>query len=83
MRLIRVTFKGDETEVLATSLHDEEAFPAHVFKHLYHLMWGIKEQYKRAKCRVEIENFFRRSAQCVRQDFYAKIFAINLTTILV
>ncbi len=83
MRLVRVTLKGGETEVLATSLHDEEAFPAHVFKHLYHLRWGIEEQYKRAKCLVEIENFSGRSAQYVRQDFYAKIFAMNLTTILV
>ncbi len=73
--------------MLATSLHDEEAFLAHFFKYLYHLRWGIEEQYKRAKCRVEIENFSWRSAQCVRQDFYAKIFAMifamNLTTILV
>ncbi len=35
MRLVRVTFKGGETEVLATLLHDEEAFPAHFFKQLY------------------------------------------------
>ncbi len=83
MRLVWVTLKGDETEVLATSLHDEEAFPAHVFKRLYHLMWGIEEQYKRVKCLLEIENFSWRSAQCVRQDFYAKTFAMNLTTILV
>ncbi len=42
-----------------------------------------QEQYKRAKCRVEIENFSGRSALSVRQDFYAKIFAMNLTAILV
>ncbi len=83
MRLVRVTLKSGETEVLTTLLHDEEAFPAHVFKHLYNLRWGIEEQYKRAKCLVEIANFSWRSAQCVRQDFYAKIFAMNLTTILV
>jgi hypothetical protein len=69
--------------VLATSLLDETAFPTHLFKDLYHLRWGIEEQYKRAKCRVEIENFSGRTAQSVRQDFYAKIFAMNLTAILV
>ncbi len=83
VRLVRVTLKTGETEVLATSLQDETAFPTHIFKHLYHLRWGIEEQYKRAKCRVEIENFSGRSAQSVRQDFYAKIFAMNLTAILV
>jgi hypothetical protein len=43
---------------------------------------GIEEPYKRAKCRVEIENFSGRSALTVRQDFYAKIFAMNLTAML-
>jgi hypothetical protein len=83
VRLVRVTLKSGETEVLATSLLDEAAFPTQVFKDLYHLRWGIEEQYKRAKCRVEIENFSGRSALSVRQDFYAKIFAMNLTAILV
>ena len=83
VRLVRVTLKGGETEVLATSLLDEAAFPTRVFKDLYHLRWGIEEQYKRAKCRVEIENFSGRSALSVRQDFYAKIFAMNLAAILV
>ena len=54
VRLVRVTLKSGEIEVLATSLLDEAAFPTHVFKQLYHLRWGIEEQYKRAKCRVEI-----------------------------
>ena len=82
LRLVRVTLKGGDTEVLATSLLDEAAFPTHVFKHLYHLRWGIEEQYKRAKCRLEIENFSGRSAQSVHQDFYAKLFALNLAAIL-
>jgi hypothetical protein len=48
-----------------------------------HHGWQIEEQYKRAKCRVEIENFSGRSALSVLQDFYAKIFTMNLTAILV
>jgi hypothetical protein len=82
VRLVRVTLKGGDTEVLATSLLDEEAFPTHLFKHLYHLRWGIEENYKRAKCRLEIENFSGRSALTVKQDFYAKLFTLNLTAIL-
>lgn len=82
LRLIRVTLKGGGIEVLATSLHDEEAYPTAWFKKLYHLRWGVEEQYKREKCRAEIENFSGLSAQVVKQDFYAKIFVLNLTAIL-
>jgi hypothetical protein len=82
LRLIRVKLKGGEIEVLATSLLDEDAYPHAWLKHLYHLRWGVEEGYKREKCRVEIENFSGRSAQVIKQDFYAEIFALNLTAIL-
>lgn len=77
-----MTLKGGESEVLATSLLDEATFPRHVFKDLYRLRWGIEEQYKRSKCRIEIENFSGRSALSVPQDFYSKIFAMSLAPIL-
>jgi len=82
LRLIRVKLKGGETEVLATSLLDEEAYPMGWFKRLYHLRWGVEEGYKREKCRIEIENFSGLSAQVVKQDFYAKVFVLNLAAIL-
>jgi len=82
LRLIRVPLKGGQTEVLATSLLDEQAYPTPWFKHLYHLRWGVEEGYKQEKCRLEIENFSGLSAQFVQQDFYAKIFALNLTAFL-
>ncbi|MEJ2388331.1 MAG: IS4 family transposase [Chromatiaceae bacterium] len=82
LRLIRVPLKGGEIEVLATSLLDEAAYPRAWFKPLYHLRWGVEEGYKREKCRLEIENFSGLSAQVVRQDFYAKIFVLNLASIL-
>jgi len=82
LRLIRVQLKGGETEVLATSLLDEDAYPRAWFKRLYHLRWGVEEGYKREKCRIEIENFSGLSARVVQQDFYAKIFVMNLAAIL-
>ena len=42
LRLIRVRLKGGEEEFLITSLLDEQAFPTPLFKHLYHLRWGIE-----------------------------------------
>ena len=82
LRLIRVQLKGGESEVLATSLLDENEHPYGWFKRLYHLRWGVEEGYKREKCRIEIENFSGLSAQVVKQDFYAKIFVMNLAAIL-
>jgi len=34
------------------------------------------------KCRLEIENFSGLSAHAVKQDFYAKLFVLNLTAVL-
>jgi hypothetical protein len=81
VRLIRVTLANGQTEVLATSLLDEDAWPSAWFKHLYHLRWGVEEDYKREKCRLEIENFSGLSTRVVEQDVYAKLFTLNLTAI--
>ena len=81
LRLVRVDLPN-EVEVLVTNLMDEEAYDSSVFKSLYHLRWGIEENYKRLKQWVEIENFSGKSALSVKQDFYAKIVASNLTTFM-
>ncbi len=49
LRLVRVQLKNGETEVLITNLIDEQIFPAKEFKALYHLRWGIEENYKRSR----------------------------------
>lgn len=81
LRLIRVELDG-EVEVLITNLMDEQAMPAGEFKELYHLRWGAEENYKRLKQWVEIENFSGKSVLSVKQDFYAKVFATNLTSMV-
>lgn len=82
VRLVKVKLPSGETEILATSLLDDTAYPTHGFKHLYHLRWGVEEEYKTEKCRIEIENFSGLTSQAVLQDIYAKIFMVNLTAIL-
>lgn len=81
LRLVRVDLPN-EVEVLVTNLMDEETYDSSIFKSLYHLRWGIEENYKRLKQWVEIENFSGKSALSVKQDFYAKILASNLTTLM-
>lgn len=82
LRLIRVNLKK-ETEILVTNLLDEECYPGKIFKDLYHLRWGVEENYKRQKQWAEIENFSGKSTLSVKQDFYAKIVALNITAIMV
>ena len=81
LRLIRVELDG-EIEVLITNLMDEEALPTGEFKELYHLRWGVEENYKRLKQWVEIENFSGKSVLSVYQDFYAKVLTTNLTAMV-
>lgn len=81
LRLVRVDLPGG-VEVLITNLMDSDKYNAGLFKSLYHLRWGIEENYKRLKQWVEIENFSGKSALSVQQDFYAKIVASNLTALM-
>ena len=81
LRLVRVELKS-EVEVLITNLVDSDKFDVSIFKPLYHMRWGIEENYKRLKQWVEIENFSGKSALSVQQDFYAKIVASNLTSLM-
>ena len=57
VRLIRVELNSGEVEVLATSLLDQKVYPRRQFAKLYALRWGIEENYKREKQRLEIETF--------------------------
>jgi hypothetical protein len=82
LRLVRVDLPN-EIEVLITNLMDTELYEASLFKSLYHLRWGVEENYKRLKQWLEIENFSGKSALSVQQDFYAKIIAANLTALMV
>jgi len=81
LRFIRVDL-DNEVEVLVTNLMDTEVYDVDQFKSLYHLRWGIEENYKRLKQWVEIENISGKSVLSVKQDFYAKIVASNLTMLM-
>lgn len=82
VRLVRVRLKGGETEVLATSVLDEQRLPARLFASLYHRRWSVEESYKRQKRWAEIENLSGRSTLAVRQDIHAKLLAMNLAAMV-
>lgn len=83
LRFICIELDTGEKEVLITSLMDDHLYPYEVFSNLYQLRWQVEESYKTMKSRLEIENFSGKSCLAIAQDFYAKIFSCNLTSILV
>jgi len=82
LRLVRAQLDTGETEILITSLIDSDLYPAHIFHELYHERWPVEEDYKKAKCWIEIENFSGKSVLSVYQDFHAKVFSKNVTSVL-
>lgn len=78
VRLVKVVLSTGETEILCTSLLDEEQFPISDFQELYHKRWTAEEGFKMLKSRIQLENFSGKTAVAVRQDFYAKMFAMTL-----
>ena len=83
LRVIEVPGKGkDGPTYLLTSLLDTKEFPYEDFYDLYHQRWAVEENYKRKKCRLEIENFTSKSPDGVLMDFHAKVFTENLAAAL-
>jgi hypothetical protein len=83
LRFICIELISGEKEVLITNLIDNDLYPYEIFSDLYQLRWQVEESYKTMKSRLEIENFSGKSCLSIVQDFYAKIFSCNLTSILV
>ena len=82
VRVSIVELNDGDKEVLISSLIDQTEFSPEMLKDLYFLRWGIEEKYKQTKHRVEIANFSGKTPISIRQDFFAKIFTMNLTALL-
>jgi hypothetical protein len=81
-RLVRIELEND-TEILLTSLINEKEFTVADLKELYGLRWSVEDYFKSFKHKVCIENFSGKSVKAVLQDFYVKIFILNLTAVAV
>lgn len=81
IRLIKVRLSTGETEVLATNVFDKR-LTVKSFEELYHLRWGVEEEFKRLKCRVEVEQFSGKLTEFVLQDFYADVLRLNISTLI-
>lgn len=81
VRLIKIPLSSGETEILITSLTDKSLYPYDNFQKLYHQRWGVEEDYKVMKSRLNIENFSGKSVEAVLQDIHAKILTKNLAAV--
>lgn len=82
VRLIKVVLDTGEIEILMTSLLDQQRYPTEIFKALYGRRWGVETYYDIIKERLDLENFTGKTAQAVKQDYYATIFISNLESVL-
>ena len=82
LRLIRVTIKDGEDQVLITNLTDGQQYKHIELCKLYKKRWPVEESFKHLKLRAELENLSGKSHITVQQDFHRIIMRANLTTIL-
>lgn len=82
LRLVSIDLSSGEKEILLTNLTDRQEYNIENLKDLYHLRWGVEEGYKTFKKTLHIEHFTGRSARSVKQDFYARVFMLNMASMI-
>lgn len=81
-RLVAFDLPDGESAVVCTSVLDKDRLPQEDFCALYHQRWNIEEGYKLYKCRLGLEDFSGKTANAVRQDFFAKVFMMTTTAVM-
>ena len=82
IRFLILDLPNGQKEYIITSLMDQTKFSSDDIFSLYNLRWNIEENYKFQKNITEIENFSGKSKIAIEQDFYATIFACNISSLL-
>lgn len=82
MRLTKIPLSSGGTEILATNLLDREVFDVQSLKQLYNKRWGVEEAYKLFKKSIHVEYFTGKSVRAVEQEFYAKVFMLNMASMI-
>jgi hypothetical protein len=82
LRLLKIPLSSGQTEILATNLLDRQVFDILAIKSIYNMRWGVEEAYKLFKKAIHIEHFTGKTVHSIEQDFYAKVFMLNIASIL-
>lgn len=83
LRMVRVEIGEDKYEYLITNLRDREEFPPSELKEIYRMRWCIETDIKRKKVLCELENFASKTRLRIKQEFYAKMFIINMSNMMI
>lgn len=79
VRFSKILLDTGEEEYLVTSLFNTKKFTLSKLKALYHLRWGVEEQYKDMKYAICVENFIGKIPNSIKQEFFANILTYNLS----
>ena len=83
IRMVKVLLDTGDTEVLLTSLLDEQRWPTALFKELYHKRWGVESFFNVVKNIVRVEQFTGHTARVIQQDFHCALLLCNIHSLLV
>lgn len=82
VRLLKFTLPTGETEVLLTTLCDQQQYPREEFYTVYGWRWNQETYYDRFKNIAEVERFSGKSERVIRQDFFGVLFLSTLESVL-
>jgi hypothetical protein len=82
VRLLKFTLPTGETEVLLTTLCDQQSYPHAEFYQVYGWRWRQETWYDRLKNIFELERFSGLTPLTVAQDFYGILFLATLESTL-
>ncbi len=82
VRILVFDLGDNKKEYIMTSLLDQQQFSYDDIFKLYSMRWNIEEGFKFYKTIAQIENFSGKSKVAIEQDFFATLFACNLSTLL-
>jgi hypothetical protein len=83
VRLIKIELSSGETELLMTSLINQEIYLYEEFKGLYQKRWSVETYYNRLKNILSVENFSGLTQQAILQDFACALFVSNVQSLII
>ena len=82
VRVIRLRLENEPDRCLLISLGLKE-FDSKEIQQIFLMRWGQETSFRFDKSRSEVENFASKKGEGIYQEFYANLFANNLTQLLI
>ena len=82
IRMVKIALPNGGTEVLLTSLCDEQLYSVKDLYFLYGLRWRIETTYNKQKNQQQLEQFSGHRPSSIEQDYAASLFVANLQSLI-